>query len=289
MAYPVVADYNTSIMSVNSTSHTVALPANISSGNLLVVFFATDGDNTTGWPNEGTDWIQIFGISDTRDIHLSCAYRIADGNEEATITVSTTSNETSAHISFRITGHGSSINPPEASTGAIEANANPNPDSLTASWGTDDNLWIVMEGNDDDDSINAYPNSYSDNQRTLDAGASGPTIGVATYNYNTTDTQNPDTFTIAAGEQWAAGTVVIAPYDAPSLPLLHYRKSTVTTNITLYNNEDDTWHNSLRLRANDVNIYAQLDSNISHINASDLRMRVGDTTYAVLTTSGTPS
>ena len=36
-------------------------------------------------------------------------------------------------------------------------------------------------------------------------------------------------------------------------------------------------------------IYAQLDSNISHTNASDLRMRVDSTTYAVLTASGIPS
>jgi hypothetical protein len=286
MAYPIVAGYNTSIEAANATTHTINLPTGISNGELLVVFFATDGDNTVGWPNEGTDWILIFEVSDTRDAHLSCAYRIADGNEGTTIDVTTTSSETSAHISFRITGHGAGTNPPEASTGIVNADSNPDPDSLTTSWGADDNLWIVMEGNDDDDLVTAYPTNYGSNQHTLDAGAAGPTIGVATYNYNSTDTQNPGTFTIAASEQWVAGTVVIAPYTPPKL---HYRKSDATTDITLYDAENGTWNDSLRLRVGGATIYAQLDSNTSHVNASDLRMRVGGTTYAVLTASGIPS
>ena len=86
MAFPQVSDYNTTING-KGTTHTVNLPSTINAGDLLVAFLATDGDNTTTWPNEGTDWIQIFEVSDVRDIHLSVAYRIADGNEGASISV----------------------------------------------------------------------------------------------------------------------------------------------------------------------------------------------------------
>lgn len=213
MAYPQVAGYNTSFEAGNETSHTVNLPASISNGELLIVFFSTDGDNVATFPG---GWTKIFNVSDTRDIHLSVAYRIADGNEEATITVTTTSSETSTHISFRITGHNSSTNAPEISTGAQGTNVNPDPDSLTATWGAGNNLWIAMSANDDNETVDAYPTNYDSNQHSLDGGG-GPTLAVATYNYNTTDTQDPGTFTIGASEEWIAATLVVQPIYIPQL------------------------------------------------------------------------
>lgn len=74
-----------------------------------------------------------------------------------------------------------------------------------------------------------------------------------------------------------------------SLPIqLHYRKSGATEDITLYAS-DAGWNNSLKVRIGTTTMYAQLDTNTSHANASDLRMRVGGTTYAVLHTEGTPT
>lgn len=63
----------------------------------------------------------------------------------------------------------------------------------------------------------------------------------------------------------------------------------VINDITLYNAEGGTWHDSLRVRVAGATWYAQLDSNTSHIYASDLRIRQNGTTYAVLTEEGTPS
>lgn len=101
---------------------------------------------------------------------------------------------------------------------------------------------------------------------------------------NTDQLKGADGHTIRIYDIWTEGT-----YEAAPLPKLHYRKSDATTDITLYDAENGTWNDSLRLRAGGAIIYAQLDSNTSHANASDLRIRVGGTTYAVLTASGIPS
>lgn len=57
----------------------------------------------------------------------------------------------------------------------------------------------------------------------------------------------------------------------------------------MYDTEDGSWHDSLRVRVDGATWYAQLDSNTGHTNASDLRVRQNGTTYAVLTVSGTAS
>jgi len=81
---------------------------------------------------------------------------------------------------------------------------------------------------------------------------------------------------------------VYATYDI-IYPKLYYRKGGSTTEITLYTSEEPGWHDSLRVRADGATYYAQLDSNTSHTNASDLRVRQSGTTYAVLTEDSTPS
>lgn len=100
---------------------------------------------------------------------------------------------------------------------------------------------------------------------------------------NTTQLKGDDGHNVRIYDVWTEGT-----YEETT-PQLHYRKSGVTIDVTLYDTEGGTWHDSLRARVDGATLYAQLDSNISHTNASDLRIRVGGTTYAVLTTSGTPS
>ena len=62
MAFPVVAATSNSANSGGGTSHAVSLPAGIEAGNLLLVFFATDGDNTiSNWGG----FTEIFNKSDT--------------------------------------------------------------------------------------------------------------------------------------------------------------------------------------------------------------------------------
>ena len=78
MAFPQVAATNVSHEPGNETTHTVTLPAGVSTGDLLLVFFATDGDisfsNLNGFTELGS---QDNGTA----CSLSVLYKYAAGGE----------------------------------------------------------------------------------------------------------------------------------------------------------------------------------------------------------------
>lgn len=65
---------------------------------------------------------------------------------------------------------------------------------------------------------------------------------------------------------------------------LFYRKSSTNYEITLYTTTYPDWEDELRVREGGTIKFAQLDSNLSHPNASHMRVRKDGTTYAVLHT-----
>jgi len=204
MAFPQVADTNTSVGS--GTTHTVSLPANISVGNLLIVFVATDGNNTvTNWGG----FTEIFSESNGTASSLHIAYKIAVGSD--TCVVTTSESEESAHASYRITGHSTS-QMPEASTGSFGTNdINPDPDELTPTGGAKDYLWIAAEGNDDDDTVASWPENFTgSNLEQVSGMPGGCNVGVGTRDLNAS-VLDPGTFTLDNAEQWVACTVAVYP------------------------------------------------------------------------------
>jgi len=224
MAFPTVNSTNTSQINSNTGSHTVSLPGTVNAGELLLVFFATDGDNTTTFPP--VVWNKIFSVDNSTDAHLSIAYKIADGTEGGTtISVTTTSSERSSHASYAIQSHGSSTNTPEQSTGNTGASNSADPDSVTASWGSDDNLFIAVAGGDGNSSgVSAYP--YADNNITIgNSNNNGCWIGVCSDEI-ASDTANPGTFT-NRDDQWVAATVVVSPVA----PVTNYSDKIIVASI----------------------------------------------------------
>jgi hypothetical protein len=190
MAFPQVAATNTSHEPANETTHTVNLPADISSGDLLLVFFATDGDISFSNLNGFTE---LFSVDNGTACSLSVLYKNASGSEGSSVDFVTNESEQSAHISWRVTGHDSG-QAPEVSSGATNTSTTPDPDSLTPSGGgggAKDYLWIAVEGNDDDDNATAYP--LPDNNTNQDSVSAKFTI---------------------SNEQWVACTVAVHPAEA---------------------------------------------------------------------------
>ncbi len=209
MAFPQVEATNTSSEDGLTVSHTVSLPTGIQVGETLLVFFVREGfTEGISWP---AGWNSIIDKNTNNVAMLGIAWRKATGGEGATITVTTgASNARSAHASYRISGATDpTVTAPEASTGVIGANAIPDPDSLTAGGGSDEYLWIAVEGNDGPRAVTVYPTNYDSNQLTKIA-TGGVGIGVASDEVET-DTQDPGTFTIDAADQWAACTVAVYP------------------------------------------------------------------------------
>jgi len=209
MAFPVVEATNHSVEASNTTTHTVSLPAGIQAGETLLVFFSCDSVETVTFP-EG--WTKIKEESYSTWITLAVAWRKADGEEGASITVTTGTDEESAHISYRISGATDPTStPPEVSAGANSYGDTPDPASLTAGGGSKEYLWIAVEGNDDDEPVTDYPTNYTNGETYASSEAfSACSIGIARRNLET-DTENPGAFTIADEEAWAACTVAVYP------------------------------------------------------------------------------
>lgn len=223
MAFPTVAgkgtEYNTA--GSNQTSHAVAYPASISAGELLIMFFHKDGSGAITWP--GT-FIEIYQTAAGGASHLSgAAYRIATGSESGTVTVTTASEQATARI-WRITSwHGTT--PPECGTAATGTSANPNPPTLSPSWGSADTLWIATCGVNGGPSTSAYPTNYSGNQETADSGGSGAAGGAQASRENATATEDPGTFT-TANQGWTAQTIAVRPAAAATKAPPPFRKPT---------------------------------------------------------------
>ena len=205
MAFPQVAAVNGGNNTTNSTEHTVNLPSGIQAGDLLLVFFASDVAPTIAFP-EG--WTQLFQTSWASLVNFGAWYRVADGNEGATITVTTSSEEMTAHTSYRITGY---IGVPEVGTAATGSTITPDPPSLSPSWGAQDTLWLAACANDRERFVATYPDDYTDGLNDLTSGkVEGCGVGTARRERNTA-TENPGAFTISVKDECVANTVAIQP------------------------------------------------------------------------------
>lgn len=212
MAFPVIADSNNSIEGSDTSTHTVSLPANISAGDLLIVLFSNDGDDTVSFP---AGWTQLF--SDTYSVYtrFSAAYRKADGNEGASISVTTSGSERSAHISYRITGAADpDTQAPEVSTSNSDRTDSPDPNSLTPTGGAKDYLWIACVGSDDLDLATGYPTNYSNGETYRATTSSGGSVVSAAKRNLNASSENPGTFTLANSEEWVAYTIAVHPSAA---------------------------------------------------------------------------
>jgi hypothetical protein len=215
MAFPQVTASAKSFKIASGQSHNVTLPSGIILGDLLIIFFSVDDNETITWPDGYTDIITLNnGTSNT----FSVAYRQADGTEGSSITVTTGTNEKSAHSAYRITGHEDpAIQAPEVSTG-VDGNSNsPDPDGLTPTGGAKDYLWIAAHAHDTGVSTSAFPTNYDSNQvKWQGTGLGAVGVAVATDEVNAAS-EDPGTFTINAARAWVACTVAVHPAAAETI------------------------------------------------------------------------
>jgi hypothetical protein len=199
VAFPVVAGTNTSTQA-SSTSHTVNLPASIAAGDLLIIFFGYN--NTADDVTTPSGWTQFF--NDVNGIRFYGFYKVADGGEGATVTISSSTSGASRHASYRITGYQSV---PEATT-STGASATPDPPNLTPSWGAADTLWLASTHCANSTTDLAAPTNYGSIVQS--AIQNSAQVGVAQRNLNAAS-DNPGTFTGATNSLWVAATVGVRP------------------------------------------------------------------------------
>ena len=210
MAYPVIAGVapdNTGA----GTSHVFSIPGSISAGNLLVVIFGCQQVVGIGWPAGWTEVHERQGSA----ISVAVAYRIADGGEGATITVTTTGSCRGTQISYRVTGaHASAA--PEVVSSTQSSTSSPDPPAVTPTWGSAETLWIAAVNRAGNTAPTGYPASYSLNQ-THQAGSAADNGVAAAGRQNTIATENPGTFAFAAADGSVPLTIAIRPAAAPAV------------------------------------------------------------------------
>ncbi len=206
MAFPQVETSATHDGSGNTTTATMNYPASIASGDLLIVLAGCDGISVSMTPPSG--FTEIYDNARSFAVFA----KEADGTETGTTTYTQSANEWPSNVVYRISGwddSGSLSDAIEVAVGTLDA-ASPDPPSLTASWGSDDNLWIAAKvAHHGSGFATAYP--YTDNQEFagLTGGGSGSNVDACTDEIATA-TANPGTFTLN-GQVGDPYTIVIKP------------------------------------------------------------------------------
>lgn len=201
MAFPVDAARIAS--SAFSTNKVCNLPSGIVSGHLLVLILRSAASDTHSTPNGWTALV-LNNSADASDDVTSIWYRIADGLEGSTVTVSCTAETWFAAICWRITG----ARTPELSTTATGLSATPDPPSFTPSGGASDYLWLWLGGWE---GTGTSPPSGNPTNYSNPVGASGSTVvKVAGASRQLgAASENPPSWTITSADDWSAWTLAV--------------------------------------------------------------------------------
>ena len=205
MAAPVVAAEAES--SGNSSNPAVALPADIASGELLEIWFASDANGQS----IGTPTDCDVGVSQT---NASVFNKTTTGSEGSTIVVPFSPNARPWTCrSKRITGQ-STTDPPEYAS-ATGTGTSPDAPNLTPSLGSKEYLWSwgVLVGDEDFGSgtVNGFPTNYTTNGDQVNT--TGTAVGTS-HRANTASSENPGTGSLSTSAPWTAVTGAIPPAEA---------------------------------------------------------------------------
>ena len=150
-SYPIVestALYNSGASAV--TTAPVTMPANIITGDLLIMVFKSGSTST---PTTPTGWTVLASRSSTG--RSSIYYKVSNGSEGSFVNVTLTSGHVSA-ITYRISNYEGT---PEASFASTNVNNSP---SLTTSWTSQKNLFIAAcTTRRSDNDFTVAPTGYS--------------------------------------------------------------------------------------------------------------------------------
>ena len=206
MAFPVHEETVATSVTMSALAHVVTLPASISTGDRLFIFYnANDGAETPS----ASGWTALLGpITQLTSGRLGILTRKANGAEGASVTVDWTGKVTAAYLAMRISAEHATT-PPEITT-AVIANSNaPNSSGLSPSWGSDDTLWLAAFM-----SRSANPTSYTPptnyTSRGTQNGSGNAALAVASRALAAAS-EDPGAWALGAAVDWNAYTIGVRP------------------------------------------------------------------------------
>ncbi len=243
MAFPTIPTVaNGRVLQAQGASGTTHTFPNLSSltknsgDRLMAIILLYDGNSTdaefSAW---GAGFGEIEDESTTTTLAIGVAEKVSDGTETGTFTVTSSGAARSAMFLISIPGAHPST-PSECAGYATGTNAAINPGSVTASWGSADNLFIAVGGTGEDASAGSYtritaaPTNYGDLATCPDtADVIGSIDGALAFRQLAASNDDPGTFTNdTSNTRWAGLTIVVRPDPNVSVAL-----STPSTLITV--------------------------------------------------------
>ena len=214
-AAPVVQTRATSRQtSTVTTAQVVTLPASIASGDLIIVCVTGGATGTFTWPGS---WVEIADRDEVtgEQENMTVGYLAASGGE-TTVTVTSSANMRTTHVSMRISGaEVPSTQAPEIAITSGTATDDPDPPNLTPTGGSKDYLWIACAGSANGAAYSPnYPGSYVSGQEIESGGTTtSHTLAGSAERTLTAASENPGTFvhSDAGTRDWVAATIAIHP------------------------------------------------------------------------------
>lgn len=223
MTYPSVntAGQTTTTTSSSGTTHTLTMPASIAAGDLLVAWFEASGITSTSTSiatNVGT-WTKVFEVNPAASTQLGVLFwKWADGSEDGASVVITVGVAFARSIGSVFTISGAySLNNPFFSANTTNTF---DPPSVTAPWGTGENLFIAIAASAINGAVNftGAPTGYSN--LTSKTGANSGGIGQASKQ-STSATDNPSAFTASGGAVYVSATMVVTGVPAQTVDTIN--------------------------------------------------------------------
>jgi hypothetical protein len=215
---PTIVDVTASEGAAANTVQAITLPASMLSGQLLIAGVATTNQGTVTWP---AGWTELSDQADILGSGFATAWHRCDGTEPATINVTLSAASPSTQLVVRI-NNAHTATPPEAGTPPASSSINnPNPPSLTPTWGAANTLWLAFgKTRTAAATVTSYPATYTLNQ-TLKAHSGGTAtdtaVAVAGRQLNAV-TEDPAAYAFSAVAVAQAQTIAIPPISGSVPP-----------------------------------------------------------------------
>lgn len=204
---PTVQGRASYVASASSTSHTVNLPSGVQAGELLLIFWSLIGSSTTTASASGWSVLYAAGASLSRACSFGCLYKVADGSEgsSASVTLSAAASSMQTYA-FRIKDGKS----PTAGTAASgSSGTTSDPPAVSPSGGAVPSLFIaVSQFTEAANSLSAYPSGYENGQ--WQNNSNGNSKLATAERQGRATSENPGVLTWSGSGSWFANTVAVA-------------------------------------------------------------------------------
>lgn len=207
-----------------ATSHNVNMPATVAAGDLLLAFICIPSNSITITTPSG--WSVESEIAQASNASLRAQWfsKVAAGTEGGTTVdfVTSSSIRMVAEVFKIFAGTYSASVARDYAVLSNGTTANPDPPSVTTSWGAANNLWIASLMRDREPTVSGYPSGYGDTTTINSNGGAGGTSGITAAAASLTTslaTEDPGSFTLSDAEQSSnTYTVAVPPVTVSQAP-----------------------------------------------------------------------